>query len=60
MTADIFQAGRQIGSIDFPGMPMAADRQGLIYMAEQPGGLFGVLLEAEGFPKVVRYAFIRN
>jgi hypothetical protein len=60
LTADVFQAGRQIGSVDFSGIPMADDGRGLIYMAEQPGGLFGVLLEAEGFPKVVRYALTRK
>lgn len=60
LTADMFQADRQIGTIDFAGMPMAADGQGRIYVAEQPGGLFGVLLEAEGFPKVVRYALTKK
>jgi hypothetical protein len=48
-TADVFRAGRQIGSIDITGMPLVADPQGLIYMAEE-----------EGFPKVVRYAVIKN
>jgi hypothetical protein len=48
-TADVFRAGRQIGSIDITGMPLVADPQGMIYMAEE-----------EGFPKVVRYAVIKN
>lgn len=60
ITADIFQAGRQIGSIDLPGAPMVADRQGMIYIAEQEGGPFGGRLGEEGFPKVVRYAVIKN
>jgi len=44
-TADVFRAGRQIGSIELLGTPYVADPQGLIYVAEE-----------EGFPKVVRYA----
>jgi len=43
-TADVFRAGRQIGSVDLPGTPYVADPQGMIYVAEE-----------EGFPKVVRY-----
>lgn len=46
-TADIFQAGRQIGSIDVPGTPHVADPQGRIYFAEE-----------ESFPRVVRYAVV--
>jgi hypothetical protein len=60
MTADIFQAGRQIGSIELPGTPMVADRQSMIYIAEQEGGPFGGLLGEEGFPKVIRCAVIKN
>ncbi|MGZ8949031.1 MAG: 6-bladed beta-propeller [Candidatus Aminicenantales bacterium] len=56
MTADVFQAGRQIGSIDLPGTPLVADRQGMIYIAEQAV----VPLGEEGFPKVIRYALIKN
>ena len=44
-TADVFRAGRQVGSIELSGTPYVADPQGLIYVAEE-----------EGFPKVVRYA----
>ncbi|MGZ5453854.1 MAG: 6-bladed beta-propeller [Candidatus Aminicenantales bacterium] len=44
-TADVFQAGKQIGSIELLGTPYVADPQGMIYIAEE-----------EGFPKVVRYA----
>jgi hypothetical protein len=60
ITADIFQAGRQIGTIDLPGMPIVADRQGMIYITEQEGGPFGGLLGEDGFPKVFRYALIKN
>ncbi len=59
-TADIFQAGRQIGSVDLTGEPMAADGQGLIYVAEQEEGPFGSVQGEGGFPKVVRYAVIKN
>ena len=48
-TADIFQSGKQIGSIDFPSTPHMADSQGRIYFAEE-----------EGFPRVVRYAVVKN
>jgi hypothetical protein len=48
-TADVFQAGKQIGSIDFHGTPHMADSQGRIYVAEE-----------EGFPKVVRYTVVKN
>lgn len=44
-TADIYRAGRQIGSIELVGTPHVADPRGMIYFAEE-----------EGFPKVVRYA----
>jgi hypothetical protein len=44
-TADVFRAGRQIGSIEIRGTPYVADAQGMIYVAEE-----------EGFPKVVRYS----
>jgi hypothetical protein len=60
MTADVFQAGRQIGSIDLPGMPIVADSQGMIYIAEQEEGPFGGVQGEKGFPKVIRYAFIKN
>lgn len=60
ITADVFQAGRQIGTIDLPGMPIIADRQGMIYIAEQEEGPFGGMLGEGGFPKVIRYAFIKN
>jgi hypothetical protein len=46
-TADVFQAGKQVGSVDLPGTPHVTDAQGMIYIAEE-----------EGFPKVVRYAVI--
>jgi hypothetical protein len=48
-TADIFQSGKQIGSIDIPGRPHVTDSQGRIYFAEE-----------EGFPKVVRYTVVKN
>lgn len=48
-TADIFQAGKQIGSIAVPGTPLVADLQGRIYFAEE-----------EDFPRVVRYAVVRD
>jgi hypothetical protein len=47
--ADVFQAGKQIGAVEFPGTPYAADLQGRIYIAEE-----------EDFPKIVRYAVERN
>ena len=58
--ADVFQAGRQIGSRDFPGTPMAADHLGMLYVAEQEEGPFGRPLGEGGFPKVVRFAVIGN
>jgi len=48
-TADVFQAGKQIGSLEIPGTPHLADSQGRIYFAEE-----------EGFPRVVRYAVVKN
>ena len=48
-TADVFRAGKQIGQVEFPGTPYAADPQGRIYVAE-----------TEGFPRVVRYAVVKN
>jgi len=48
-TSDVFQAGKQIGSIDFPGTPHMADSLGRVYFAEE-----------EGFPKVVRYTVVKN
>ncbi len=60
MTADVFRAGRRIGAIDLPGEPMAADRHGMIYVAEQEEGPFGRQLAEGSFPKVVRYAVIKN
>jgi hypothetical protein len=48
-TADVFQSGKQIGSIDIPGRPHVTDSQGRIYFAEE-----------EGFPKVVRYTVAKN
>jgi hypothetical protein len=47
--ADIFQAGKQIGSADIPGTPCVADLQGRIYFAE-----------TEDFPRVVRCAVMKN
>ena len=55
-TADVFRGGRQIGSIDLTGMPMIADSHGMIYMAEEEG----FPPKEGGFPKVVRYAVIKN
>lgn len=54
-TADIFRAGRQIGSIELLGTPYLADSQGMIYFAEE-GGLYASGLEEKGFPKVIRCA----
>jgi hypothetical protein len=48
-TADVFQAGKQIGAMDLPGTPYVSDPQGRIYFAE-----------AEDFPKVVRYTIVKN
>ena len=48
-TADVFRTGKQIGQVDFPGTPYAADPQGRIYVAE-----------TEGFPRVVRYTVVKN
>ncbi len=48
-TADVFQAGKQIGSLDIPGTPHVADLQGRVYFAE-----------TEGFPRVVRCAVTEN
>lgn len=47
--ADIFQAGKQVGTMDVAGTPHLADSQGRIYFAEE-----------EGFPKVVRYTVVKN
>jgi hypothetical protein len=47
-TADVFQAGKQIGAVEFPGTPYNVDAQGRIYFAE-----------TEGFPRVVRYAVVK-
>jgi len=60
LTADIFESGRQVGSIDLPGMPIVANRQGMIYIAEQEEGPFGGPQGEGGFPKVIRYALIKN
>jgi hypothetical protein len=60
LTADVYQAARRIGTIDLPGEPMVADRHGLIYVAEQEGGPFGRPQREGDFPKVVRYAIIKN
>jgi hypothetical protein len=59
-TADVFRAGRQIGPVDLTGEPMAVDSLGMIYFAEQEEGPFGVLQVEGGFPKIVRYAVIKN
>jgi hypothetical protein len=59
-TADVFRAGRQIGSVDLTGEPLAADSLGMIYLAEQEEGPFGVMEVEGGFPKVVRCAVIKN
>jgi hypothetical protein len=48
-TADVFQAGKQVGAMGLPGTPYVSDSQGHIYFAED-----------EGFPKVVRYAVVKN
>jgi hypothetical protein len=48
-TADVFLAGKQIGSLEMPGTPHVADSQSRIYVAEE-----------EGFPKVVRYTVVKN
>jgi hypothetical protein len=48
-TADVFRAGRQVGSVELLGTPHVADPQGMIYIAEE-----------EVFPRVVRYAVIKN
>jgi hypothetical protein len=48
-TADIFEAGKTIGSIGLPGTPHVADPQGRIYFAEE-----------DDFPKVVRYAVVKQ
>ena len=48
-TVDVFKAEKQAGTIDVPGSPYVADSQGRIYFAEE-----------EGFPKVVRYAVVKN
>ncbi len=48
-TADIFQAGKQVGAMDLPGTPYVSDQQGRIYF-----------VEAENFPKVVRYTVVKN
>jgi hypothetical protein len=41
-------------------MPIIADRQGMIYIAEQEEGPFGGPQGEGGFPKVIRYALIKN
>ena len=51
LTADVFQSGRRIGTIDLPGEPMAADLHGMIYVAEQEGGPFGRPAARRGFPE---------
>jgi hypothetical protein len=48
-TADVFQSGKQVGSLEIPGTPHMADSLGRIYVAEE-----------EGFPKVVRYTVVKN
>jgi hypothetical protein len=48
-TADVFQSGKQVGTIDVPGKPHVADSLGRIYFAEE-----------EGFPRVVRYTVVKN
>ena len=48
-TADVFQSGKQVGSLEIPGTPHMADSLGRIYVAEE-----------EGFPRVVRYAVVKN
>jgi hypothetical protein len=48
-TADVFQSGKQIGSLEMRGTPHMADSRGRIYVAEE-----------EGFPKVVRYTVVKN
>lgn len=48
-TADVFQGGKPIGAVDFPGTPYNVDARGRIYFAE-----------TDPFPRVVRYAIVRN
>jgi len=48
-TADVFQGGKQIGAVEFPGTPYNVDAQGRIYFAE-----------TDPFPRVVRYVIVRN
>jgi hypothetical protein len=48
-TANVFQAGKQIGAMDLPGTPYVSDPQGRLYFAE-----------LEDFPKVVRYTVVKN
>lgn len=48
-SADVFRAGKPIGSMDLPGTPYNVDAQGRIYVAEK-----------EPFPRVVRYALAKN
>jgi hypothetical protein len=50
-TADVFRAGRQIGTVELPGTPHVADPQSMIYFAEQAEG---------GLPRVVRYEIVKN
>jgi 6-bladed beta-propeller len=48
-TADVFQGGKQVGSMVIPGTPYGVDGKARIY--------FG---ETEPFPRVVRYDVVRN
>lgn len=47
--AEVFEEGRQIGAVDLPGRPFCVDPQNRIYIAE-----------TDPFPRVVRYAVLRN
>ncbi len=47
--AEVFEGGRQIGTVDLPGRPFCVDPQNRIYIAE-----------TDPFPRVVRYAIHRN
>ncbi len=46
---DVFENGRQVGTLDVKGTPYVVDAQGRIYFAEE-----------EDFAKVVRYTVIKN
>jgi hypothetical protein len=47
--ADVFEAGKQIGTMDVSGRPLCVDSSGRVYFAEE-----------EDFPRVVRYSIRRE